>query len=59
MTALDVKDVSSLKNVKYLDISWCILIDNISGLKNVKILKIGGLVNLNTSILKNTKVLKI
>lgn len=58
MVGINVKDVSMLTNVNYLDIAWCVFVKDVSNLKNLKILKIDGLLNLNTSMLKKTKIIK-
>ena len=58
MSAINTKDVSMLTQVEYLNISWCIFVKDVSNLKNLKILKIDGLLKLDTSMLKNTKIIK-
>ena len=58
MSAINTKDVSMLTQVEYLNISWCVFVKDVSNLKNLKILKIDGLLKLDTSMLKNTKIIK-
>ena len=58
MSAINTNDVSMLTQVEYLNISWCVFVKDVSNLKNLKILKIDGLLKLDTSMLKNTKIIK-
>ena len=58
MSAINTKDISMLTQVEYLNISWCVFVKDVSNLKNLKILKIDGLLRLDTSMLKNTKIIK-
>ena len=58
MSAINTNDVSMLTQVEYLNISWCVFVKDVSNLKNLKILKIDGLLRLDTSMLKKTKIIK-